>query len=163
MFKFEDQELHNEVILCLESTLHPAVTGVEVSDSEESDLEDAPIYQRHWFSALLESGLSCERESRLGQIRAELRRRVNQTWRGMPLPPLGPHGRNQHSNLLVEALLQSARRHPSQAALFLRSSQHGKSCHSHMKHNRLAWLLLAKSCQNCVTLKSDHITERYIF
>jgi hypothetical protein len=113
------------------------VTGVEVSDSDETDSEEAPVYQRHWFSALLETGLACERESRLGQIRAELRRRVNQTWRGMPLPPLGPRGRNQQLNLLVQALLDSARRHPSQAALFVRLSQHGKSCHSHMRHNRL--------------------------
>lgn len=112
--------------------------GVEVSDSEESDLEEAPVHQRHWFSAFLESGLACERESRLGQIRAELRRRVNQTWRGMPTPQLGPYGRNQHSNVLVEALLDSARMHPSQAALFVQLSQHGQSCHSHMRHNRLA-------------------------
>jgi hypothetical protein len=109
-----------------------------VSDSEESDLEEAPVYQRHWFSAFLESGLTCDRESRLGQIRTELRRRVNQTWRGMPLSQLGPHGRNQDSNVLVEALLDSARTHPSQAALFVPLSQHGQSCHSHMRHNRLA-------------------------
>jgi hypothetical protein len=115
----------------------PPVAGVEVSDSDETDSEEAPVYQRHWFSALLESGFVCERESRLGQIRAELRRRVNQTWRGMPLPPLGPRGRNQHSHPLVEALLDSARRHPSQTALFVQSCQHRKSCHSHMRHNRL--------------------------
>jgi hypothetical protein len=112
--------------------------GVEVSDSEESDLEEAPVYQRHWFSALLESGMACDRESRLGQIKAELRRRVNQTCRGMPLPPLGPRGGNKHSNVLVEALLDSARTHPSQAALFVQLSRHGQSCHSHMRHNRLA-------------------------
>ncbi|KDR14306.1 INO80 complex subunit D isoform X3 [Zootermopsis nevadensis] len=118
--------------------------GVEVSDSEESDLEEAPVHQRHWFSAFLESGLACERESRLGQIRAELRRRVNQTWRGMPTPQLGPYGRNQHSNVLVEALLDSARMHPSQAALFVQLSQHGQSCHSHMRHNRSKLTMLVK-------------------
>ncbi|PNF20232.1 hypothetical protein B7P43_G16187 [Cryptotermes secundus] len=118
--------------------------GVEVSDSDETDSEEAPVYQRHWFSALLESGLPCERGSRLVQIRSELRRRVNQTWKGMPLLPLGPRGRNQHSNLLVDALLDSARRHPSQAALFVRSSQHGKSCHSHMRHNRSKLTMLVK-------------------
>jgi hypothetical protein len=119
------------------ATFNPDVTGVEVSESEESDSEESPVYQRHWFSALMESGLTCERESRLGQTRAELRRKVIQIWRGMPLPPLGPHGRNQHSNVLLEALLDSARRHPSQAALFVRSSEHGKGCHSHMRNNRL--------------------------
>jgi len=117
---------------------------VEVSESEESDSEETPIYQRHWFSALMESGLACERESRLGQMRAELRRKVIQIWRGMPLPPLGPRGRNQHSNVLLEALLDSARRHPSQAALFVRSSQHGKSCHSHMRNNRSKLTMLVK-------------------
>ena len=122
------------------ATFNSDVAGVEVSESEESDSEETPIYQRHWFSALMESGLACERESRLGQMRAELRRKVIQIWGGMPVPPLGPRGRNQHSNVLVEALLDSARRHPSQAALFVRSSQHGKSCHSHMRNNRLVWL-----------------------
>jgi hypothetical protein len=121
------------------ATFNPNVTGVEVSESEESDSEEIPVYQRHWFSALMESGLACERESRLGQMRAELRRKVIQIWRGMPLPPLGPRGRNQHSSVLLEALLDSARRHPSQAALFVQSSQHGKSCHSHMRNNRLVW------------------------
>ncbi|KAJ9585816.1 hypothetical protein L9F63_020518, partial [Diploptera punctata] len=95
--------------------------GVEVSDSEDSDSEERAIYQRHWFSGWLESGFAGERESRQGFLRAELRRRVNQTLRGLPLPPLGPHGRFDRSNLLVEALLDSARRHPSQTALFLRS------------------------------------------
>jgi len=122
------------------ATFNSDVAGVEVSESEESDSEETPVYQRHWFSALMESGLACERESRLGQMRAELRRKVIQIWRGMPLPQLGPRGRNQHSNVLLEALLDSARRHPSQAALFVRSSQHGKSCHSHMRNNRLVWL-----------------------
>lgn len=126
------------------ATFNPDVTGVEVSESEESDSEESPVYQRHWFSALMESGLTCERESRLGQTRAELRRKVIQIWRGMPLPPLGPHGRNQHSNVLLEALLDSARRHPSQAALFVRSSEHGKGCHSHMRNNRSKLTMLVK-------------------
>ncbi|KAJ4448657.1 hypothetical protein ANN_00047, partial [Periplaneta americana] len=123
--------------------------GVEVSDSEESDGEESAVYQRHWFSAWLETDLACvdgqrEREGRLGQMRAELRRRLNQTWRGMPLPSLGPPGKSPYSNALVEALLDSARRQPSQSALFLRSSQQGRGCHSQMRHNRSKVTMLVK-------------------
>ncbi|PSN38483.1 hypothetical protein C0J52_15872 [Blattella germanica] len=135
-------QMVQDAVMDFRQDLYPL--GVEVSDSEESDSEETAVYQRHWFSGWLESGLQCERESRLNQTRAELRRRVNQTLRGMPLPPLGPPGRFEHSNLLVEALLDSSRRHPSQTALFLRSSQQRRGCRSRSRHNRSKLTMLVK-------------------
>ncbi|XP_068081444.1 INO80 complex subunit D isoform X2 [Anabrus simplex] len=107
--------------------------GVEASESEESDLdEETGIFQRHWFFNCGEQS-ACgdgQREGRLTQMRTEMRRKLGQMWGGMPL---------QHSDMLVGALIQSARTHPSQTALLLRSQ--GQRCG---RQNRSKLTMLVK-------------------
>lgn len=113
--------------------------GVEVSDSEESELdEETSIYQRHWFSGCGEMGVygsgdsEGQREGRLAQLRSEMRRRLSQMLAGMPI---------HHADVLVNALVQSARTHPTQSALLLEA---GRRHWRQRKRNRSKLTMLVK-------------------
>lgn len=88
------------------------MTGIEVTDSEESDEEDLAVFQRHWFSACAELTVlgSSQRDGRLSQVRDELRRKLNQMLGGMP---------ETQSNNLAEAILNAAYTRPGQTAQIL--------------------------------------------
>ncbi|KAK7867583.1 hypothetical protein R5R35_005283 [Gryllus longicercus] len=135
--KLQQVQVAHNSLLDYKQDLFPL--GVEVSDSEESDLEEeTSIFQRHWFSGCGEPGVcgtsdsEGQREGRLAQLRSEMRRKLGQMWAGMPV---------HHAGVLVGALVQSARTHPTQSALLL---QAGRRHWRQSKHNRSKLTMLVK-------------------
>ncbi|XP_034233591.1 INO80 complex subunit D-like isoform X2 [Thrips palmi] len=93
-------------------------TKVVESDSDDSDLEEGLVYQKHWFSGWMEagSGLASEdkREGRLLQIRNEFRRKLSQVWGTRRDPGTLP---------LPKCVINAASTKPSQTALLLSHNQ----------------------------------------
>lgn len=93
-------------------------TNVIETDSDDSDLEEGLVYQKHWFSGWMEagSGLASEerRENRLLQIRAEFRRKLNQVWGARRDPGVSS---------LPKCVVDSALSKPSQTAVLLSPNQ----------------------------------------
>lgn len=93
-------------------------TKVVESDSDDSDLEEGLVYQKHWFSGWMEagSGLASEdkREGRLLQIRNEFRRKLSQVWGTRHDPGTSP---------LPKCVINAASMKPSQTALLLSHNQ----------------------------------------
>ncbi|KAK3908454.1 INO80 complex subunit D [Frankliniella fusca] len=93
-------------------------TNVIETDSDDSDLEEGLVYQKHWFSGWMEagSGLASEerRENRLLQIRAEFRRKLNQVWGARRDPGVSS---------LPKCVVDSALKKPSQTAVLLSPNQ----------------------------------------
>ncbi|RZF43100.1 hypothetical protein LSTR_LSTR001278 [Laodelphax striatellus] len=99
--------------------------GLELSDSEEDDVDEttggggsAEVYQRHWFmgGAGTEAAVTSARgrESRLAQVRSELRRRLRQVWHGV-----GGGGAEEPPPALVRSVLAAARTQPTATAFVL--------------------------------------------
>lgn len=88
------------------------------TDSDDSDLDEGLVYQKHWFSGWMEagSGLASEerREGRLSQLRAELRRKLSQVWGARRDPGVSP---------LPKCVIDAAKTKPSQTALLLSPNQ----------------------------------------
>lgn len=93
-------------------------TNVVETDSDNSDLDEGLVYQKHWFSGWMEagSGLASEerREGRLNQIRAEFRRKLGQVW--------GTR-RDPGASALPKCVIDAAFTQPSQTALLLSPNQ----------------------------------------
>lgn len=109
-----------------------------MSDSEDDGFNSADegdgVYQRHWF---LGCGVDYQnhsigfsirgRESRLTQLRSELRRRFRQVWHGIERWSEPPPS-------LVNAMINAARTQPAAAAMLI-SPQHFVST-NHQKLSR---------------------------
>ena len=93
-------------------------SAIAENESEDSDLEEGLVYQKHWFSGWREagSGLAGEerREGRLSQLRAELRRKLRQVLASSRDPAQSP---------LPACVMESAMTKPSKTALLLRPKQ----------------------------------------
>lgn len=92
---------------------------MEWSDSEseadkEEEEESRGMFQRHWFMGCVwgSGDTGGGRESRLAQVKGELRRHVHQVWSGV-------EKRTEPAPQLVNAVITAARRQPSATAALL--------------------------------------------
>lgn len=112
--------------------------GLDLSESEDDDFisvvddENNEVYQRHWFTGYSgdcqTAGMSVRgRESRLTQLKSELRRRLRQVWHGI-------ENRGEPPPDLVNAVVSAARTQPAATALLI-NPQHFIS-NNHSKPSR---------------------------